>query len=171
MTLASLGADAGYPNLNVASVPENVRQGGSKAMQAYAEGLSFEGVLVNELSQQMSKTMFGGEGLDGSSDSDSDDGSSASDGSSSSGGLLSSASAYSSLIPQTLTSSIMDSGGLGMAEQFAQEIDPSLTSSATAGAASSSATSSSSIADPATSDSTGSQTVQSAGTGGGELSE
>ena len=45
---------------------------------------------------------------------------------SSSGGMLSGASAYASLIPQTLTSSIMDGGGIGVAEQFAQQLDPSL---------------------------------------------
>jgi hypothetical protein len=135
ITLASLGSDIGYPNLNVASIPENVREGGSTALKAYAEGLSFEGVLVNELSQQLSSTMFGGQGLDGSSGSDD---ASSTDGSSS-GGLLSAASAYSSLIPQTLTSSIMDSGGLGMADQFAEQIDPSLE---TAGAASAQTTTS-----------------------------
>jgi hypothetical protein len=53
-------------------------------------------VLVGELSRQLAGTMYGA------------------------------GNAYSSLIPQTLTTSIMDSGGLGMAQQFAQEIDPSL---------------------------------------------
>ena len=79
-------------------------------------------MLVNELSQQLANTMYGGSGSDAlvqrrvATDSSSDG--------SSSGGLLSGASAYASLIPQTSTSSIMDGGGLGIAEQFAQETRP-----------------------------------------------
>ena len=34
------------------------------------------------------------------------------------------------MIPQALSSSIMNSGGLGMAESFAQELDPALLSQA-----------------------------------------
>jgi Rod binding domain-containing protein len=114
-------SDAAY--LNVATVPENIRNGGSKAMQAYSEGLAFESMLVNELSQQMSQTMFGGSGSGGGSGSDGSSTGSA-DGSSSS--MLGGASAYQSLIPQALTSSVMAGGGLGMADSFAQELDPSL---------------------------------------------
>ncbi len=133
ITNASIGADAGYPNLNVAAIPKNIQDGNSQAKQAYAEGLSFESVLVNELSQQMASTMYGGQGADGGSGSGSSAG--ATGDSSSSGMLSGAASAYSSLIPQTLTSSIMDSGGLGLAEQFAQELDPSLAEAAGASSA------------------------------------
>lgn len=120
ITLGTIGATAGIPDLNVADVPASIRNGDQTAQNAYAQGLAFENVLVNELSQQMSGAMFGGTGLDGASGTDGLDGSS--DG----GGLLNGASAYSSLIPQALTSSIMDDGGTGMALEFAQEIDPSL---------------------------------------------
>jgi hypothetical protein len=117
ITTASIGPDAGYPNLSLGAIPQNIQAGNSQAKQAYVEGLAFESVLVNELTQQMASTMYGGQG----------DGASAGGSGGSSGGLLSGASAYASLIPQTLTTSIMDSGGLGgMAEQFAQELDPSL---------------------------------------------
>jgi hypothetical protein len=127
ITLGTIGVNAGIQNLNVADIPANIRNGDSKAKQAYSEGLAFEDVLVNELSQQLANTMYGGSGLDGdSSSSDGTDSSDSTDGSSS-GGMLSGASAYASLIPQTLTSSIMDGGGIGVAEQFAQELDPSLT--------------------------------------------
>ena len=122
ITLGTIGSGAGIPNLNVADIPANIRNGDSKAKQAYSEGLAFEDMLVNELSQQLANTMYGGSSTDGSSSGDGSDGS---DGSSS-GGLLSGASAYASLIPQTLTSSIMDGGGLGMAEQFAEQFDPAL---------------------------------------------
>lgn len=122
ITLGTIGQNAGIPDLNVATVPASIRNGGAGAMKAYSEGLAFEGMLVNELSQQMSKTMFGGTG-DGSST----DGTDSSDGSASSS-MLGGASAYQSLIPQALTASIMADGGLGMAESFAKELDPSLLS-------------------------------------------
>jgi Rod binding domain-containing protein len=149
ITLGTIGQNAGIPNLNVSTVPEKVRDGGSKAMAAYSQGLAFEDMLVNELSQQMSKTMF-----DGTGDGSSTDSSSGSTDGSSSSSMLGGASAYSSMIPQALTSSIMDDGGLGMAENFAQELDPSLLSQATAaagsGAATSASTTSSAVAPTAT---------------------
>lgn len=129
-SLSSIGANAGIPSLNVAYIPANIRNGNKQAQQAYTEGLAFEQVLVNQLTTQLAGTM-------GSDSSDPTDGSS--DGSSdSSGGLLSgsSSSAYSSMIPSALTSSIMDGGGLGLAEEFAQTIDPSLSDPAASASAS-----------------------------------
>ena len=119
-SLSSIGVNAGIPALNVADIPANIRNGNKQAQQAYTEGLAFEQVLVNQLTTQMANTMS-------SSSQDTADGSS--DSSSDSSGLLggSSSSAYSSLIPSTLTSSIMDGGGLGLADQFAETIDPALT--------------------------------------------
>ena len=131
ITLGTIGSGAGIPNLNVADVPANIRGGGSRAMQAYSEGLAFEDMLVNELTQQLANTMYGGSGLDGSA-SDATAGSS--DGSSSSS-MLGGASAYASMIPQTLTASVMSGGGLGMAEQFAQALDPALRSQGAGSAA------------------------------------
>ncbi|HEY2217460.1 MAG TPA: hypothetical protein VGH21_08185 [Solirubrobacteraceae bacterium] len=128
MSLSAIGTNAGISNLNLSTIPENIRNGDSTAKKAYSEGLAFESMLVSELTQQLAKTMYGGS--DGSS-SDSTDGSSdSSDGSSSSSSMLGGASAYESLIPQALSSSIMDNGGLGMASSFAQELDPSLLSQA-----------------------------------------
>jgi hypothetical protein len=120
ISLGSIGTSAGIPSLNVADIPANIRNGNGSAKQAYAEGLAFENVLVNELSQQLSNTMYGGSGPDATSSTDS------SDGSTGSSGLLSGAGAYASMIPQVLTSSIMSGGGLGIAEDFAQELDPAL---------------------------------------------
>ena len=131
ITLGTIGQNAGIPNLNVSTVPENIRNGGSSAMKAYSEGLAFESMLVSELSQQMSKTMFGGSG-DGSGDDSSTDGTDSSSGSS----MLGGASAYQSLIPSALTSSIMDDGGLGMASSFAESLDPALLSQGAAAAGS-----------------------------------
>ena len=78
ITLGTIGTNAGIPNLNVATIPANIRNGDSKAKQAYSEGLAFEDVLVNELSQQLANTMYGG----------SDDGSSSSDGADGTDGIL-----------------------------------------------------------------------------------
>jgi hypothetical protein len=119
INLGTIGSTAGIPTLNVADIPANIRNGDSRAKQAYSEGLVFENMLVNELTQQLSKTMYGGDGS-------TQDGSGAGSDGSGSGGTLSGLSAYASLIPQALSSSIMSGGGVGMAEQFAQELDPSL---------------------------------------------
>ena len=141
ITLGTIGSNAGIPNLNVATIPANIRNGDSKAMQAYSEGLVFENMLVNELTQQLANTMYGGSGSSSSTDgSSSSDGSSSTDGGSSSS-MLGGASAYASMIPQALTSSIMSGGGLGMAEQFAQELDPALVSQASGAASPAVATS------------------------------
>lgn len=114
LSLASLGTQAGIPSLNIADLPANVRNGDKTARQAYAEGLAFEQVLVNQLTRQMATSMSGTASSDGT----------AMGGSGSSG--LAGASAFSSLIPQALTQSIMSGGGLGVAEEFAASVDPAL---------------------------------------------
>jgi hypothetical protein len=161
ITLGTIGSNAGIPNLNVASVPANIRNGDSKAKQAYSEGLAFENVLVNELTQQLASTMYGGDSSGSSSTDGSSDGSS-SDGSSSSS-MLGGASAYASMIPQALGSSIMDSGGLGMAESFAQELDPSLLSQASGASTAAGSTTAPSSTTAAGADTSSSTTDQSAG--------
>jgi Rod binding domain-containing protein len=158
ISLATIGSDAGIPNLNVASIPENIRNGDSKAKQAYSEGLAFEDMLVNELTQQLASTMYGGDSSDGSSSAD---GSSTDGSSGSSSGMLGGASAYASMIPQALSSSIMDSGGLGMAESFAQELDPSLLSQAAGASTAGATTAASSVA--AGADTSSSTTDESSG--------
>jgi hypothetical protein len=126
INLGTIGSAAGIPDLNVATVPANVRNGGSKAMQAYSEGLAFEDVLVGELTQQLATSMFGGSSSDGSGAG----APSGSDPSAGSGSMLggAGASAYASLLPQALTSSIMADGGLGVAKSFAEQLDPALSS-------------------------------------------
>lgn len=139
LALSNLGADAGISSLNVADIPQNIRTGDATARQAYVQGLAFEDVLVNELTQQMSSTISGS--TDGSSSSDYD---SSAGGSSGSGLSGSGSSAFSSLIPQALTSGIMDDGGLGIADQLAASLDPSLAyaTASTSGADTSAANSS-----------------------------
>jgi hypothetical protein len=111
------------PAIDPAQEPVVVRKGGAAAQKAYQTGLAFENVLVNELAQTMTATVPGLDGTSGSDDglggtTDSTD----SSGSGAAGGL----GAYSSLLPQALTSSIMANGGTGIALQIAKSLDPSL---------------------------------------------
>ena len=116
---------AGLPPINEALLPASVRNGSPAAKSAYETALSFEDVLVNELSQAMMATVSSS-----SDDSSSDD--SSSDGS---GGSDSVSGEYSQLLPQALTSSIMSAGGLGIAQQIATALDPSIGATASAGGA------------------------------------
>lgn len=122
-TSASMPAGS-LPLIDPANEPAAIRNGDKKAQDAYKTGLAFENVLVNELAQQLSATVPGldgsDDGLGGTSDTSSDAGSTGGVGGA---GALG---AYSSLLPQTLTSSIMQGGGTGLAMQIAKSIDPAL---------------------------------------------
>jgi hypothetical protein len=122
-TSASMPAGT-LPLTDPANEPAAIRNGDKKAQDAYKTGLAFENVLVNELAQQLSATVPGldgsDDGLGGTSDDSSDAGSTGGVGGA--GGL----GAYSSLLPQTLTTSIMSGGGTGIAMQIAKSIDPAL---------------------------------------------
>jgi Rod binding domain-containing protein len=125
--LSLAGLNTGLPSINQADIPASVRNGNTQAKNAYTEGLEFEQVLVQQLAQQLSNTVSDA----GSDSSDSSDSSGAGDSgdAGSSTGLLGSgspASGYSSLISQALTDSIMSGGGLGVAQEIAQAIDPSM---------------------------------------------
>ena len=125
-TSASLPA-GNLPMLDPANEPAAVRNGDQKAKNAYETGLSFENVLVNQLAQQLAATVPGldgsDDGLGGTSDDSSDGSSDGSTGGVGGGGGLG---AYSSLLPQTLSSAVMSGGGTGIAMQIAQSIDPAL---------------------------------------------
>jgi Rod binding domain-containing protein len=125
-TSASLPA-GNLPMIDPANEPAAVRNGDQKAKNAYETGVAFENVLVNELAQQLAATVPGldgsDDGLGGTSDDSSDGSSAGSTGGVGGGGGLG---AYSSLLPQTLASSVMSGGGTGIAMQIAQSIDPAL---------------------------------------------
>jgi Rod binding domain-containing protein len=121
---------AGLPPINEALLPASVRNGSPAAKSAYETALSFEDVLVNELSQAMMATVSSS-----SDDSSSDDGSSDDSSSDGSGGSDSVSGEYSQLLPQALTSSIMSAGGLGIAQQIATALDPSIGATASTGGA------------------------------------
>jgi Rod binding domain-containing protein len=124
LSVAGVGS-SGLPAISQANLPEDIRNGNAKAKAAYTEGLEFEQVLVNQLAQQLSATVSStGTSSDGSDDSSDD-----SSDQSGTTGLLggdSSSSAYGSLIPQALTSSIMSGGGLGIAAEIAKSLDPAI---------------------------------------------
>jgi Rod binding domain-containing protein len=111
------------PPVDAANEPADIRNGNSAAQKAYQEALGFENILVQQLTQELASTVTS-PGDDGSSDAGSGDSSNAS-----SGGILGSdpsTSGFASLIPTALTQSIMSSGGVGIAQQLAQAIDPAI---------------------------------------------
>jgi hypothetical protein len=123
--MSALSAAAGSPSLATAALPPidqstepaSVRNGDQAAKNAYQTGLAFEQMLDNELTQTLSSTISGtgsnDDGLGGTSDQS---GASADP----------AASAFSSMLPNALTSGLMTGGGTGIAMQIAQSIDPAL---------------------------------------------
>ncbi len=107
----------GLPPIDPSLGPASVRNGPPAAKRAYQVALGFEQLLAGELAQELAATV---------SSSPAGDGSGADTGSP---GLLGSdpaSTAYAQLIPDALASSIMSSGGLGIAQQLAAAIDPSI---------------------------------------------
>jgi hypothetical protein len=92
------------------ALPADIQKAGPAAKKAYETGLGFEQMLLDQLSQELTKTV-----------SNSDDGSS-----DSTGLLGSGSSGFASMLPQALDSSVMSRGGLGIAREIAASIDPSL---------------------------------------------
>lgn len=109
---------AGLPAIGQAQLPADIRNGNAAAKQAYTEALGFEQVLVNQLAQELSKTV--------SSSGSSSSGGSSGDGSTGLLGSDPSTSGFSDLLPQALTSTIISGGGLGIAREIAQSLDPAL---------------------------------------------
>jgi Rod binding domain-containing protein len=108
------------PPVDATNEPADIRNGNTAAKNAYQEALGFEDILVQQLTQELASTVTSPTD-DGSGDS--------SDSSDSSGGILGSdpsTSGFASMIPTTLTQSIMSGGGLGIAAQLAQSIDPAI---------------------------------------------
>jgi hypothetical protein len=117
-------SEAGVPAVDPANEPATIRNGSPAAKQAYQVALSFEEVLVDQLTKQLAATTSDTDGSGG--------GDSSGDTSNGSTGLMGSGpagSVYGSMIPQVLTSSIVSSGGLNkLAMQLATALDPSLAS-------------------------------------------
>jgi Rod binding domain-containing protein len=97
----------GVPPIQSALLPEDVRKAGPKAERLYETALSFEGVLVDQLTQSLGSTLDSAGSSDGSDGSD--DGEDTTDAASS---------LTAQMIPDALSQSITASGGLGLAHQL-----------------------------------------------------
>jgi hypothetical protein len=103
------------PPIDLANAPAAIRNGPTAAKQAYQVALSFERLLVDQLTKELAATATG----------------TSADTSGAGGGLMGkdpTSSAYASMLPQTLTSSIMSGRGTGIAMQLATALDPALRS-------------------------------------------
>ncbi len=107
-------AGIGLPVVNQALEPAWVRHGSAATQKAYESALSFEQTLVEQLSKSLADTS----GLTGEA---SGEGGAGGEGGSSGGEA--GASQLSSMLPQALTSSVMNAGGLGMAAQMTQQLE------------------------------------------------
>ena len=99
---------SGLPPIDASQLPADVRTASPARQSAYEAGMSFEQMLVQQLSQSLTDS--------------SDDTTSSDDGTSSSG--IGGDSPYASLLPDALTSGVMDAGGLGLARQLMDAIAP-----------------------------------------------
>jgi hypothetical protein len=102
---------SGLPPIDPTFEPASVRGGSPAVQKAYASALDFESMLVQQLSQSLSETS--GLGGEGGAESES-----AGEGGSEGGASDPGSAQLSSLLPQTLTNSVMSHGGLGMAQQL-----------------------------------------------------
>jgi hypothetical protein len=125
MSLPAATGPTGLPAVNQAFEPAWVRKGSSATQKAYASALAFEQTLVEQLSQSLASTS----GLDGES---SQEGGSGSEEAGSSG-TGAGASQLSSMLPQALTASVMNAGGLGLAAQMTRELQAAKTSPTSGG--------------------------------------
>lgn len=96
------------PVVDEANLPAEIRNGTADQKKAYQAALSFESVLVN----QMTKTMMATTGMPGTGSASSSSDSSSSFGNDASSQMLA------STLPDTLASAIMNNGGLGLAKQL-----------------------------------------------------
>jgi Rod binding domain-containing protein len=103
------------PPIDQSLLPADVRTASPARRDAYTAALGFEQQLVQQLASSLSESAQSSFGDD--------------------------ASPYASMLPNALTQSIMDGGGLGLARQLASAIDPTDTPAppSTAGAAGGSA--------------------------------
>jgi hypothetical protein len=110
MSVHGIPASTGLPAVNQAREPEWVRRGSAATQKAYDSALAFEQTLVEQLSSSLAATS----GLGGESSPEGESGSPEGDSSQAGAG----AGELSSVLPQALTSSVMRTGGLGLAAQM-----------------------------------------------------
>jgi hypothetical protein len=98
--------------------PEWVRHGSTSTQNAYESALSFEQTLVEQLSQSLTATS--GLGDESGQEQESESSSSEASGSPASDA---GSTQLSSMLPQALTTSVMNAGGLGLAAQMTHELE------------------------------------------------
>ena len=108
---SAAAGSSGLPAVNQTFEPEWVRHGSAATQKAYESALSFEETLVEQLSQ----TLASSSGLGGESSQEGE-------ASSGEGGSSGGASELSTMLPQALTASVMNAGGLGLAAQMTREL-------------------------------------------------
>ena len=91
--------------INTTSIPADVRKAGPEAVKVYSAALQFEGMLVQQITEQMFQST--------QDDSSGDDDSTTGGGS---GGI--GAGPYQSMLPSTLSDAITQGGGLGLAPEL-----------------------------------------------------
>jgi Rod binding domain-containing protein len=113
---ASIGSQlpaSGLPVVNQTLEPTWVRHGSASVQKAYQTALSFEEMLVEQLSQSLTATSgIGGEsGESGEASPEAG-----------SPGAGASSGPFSAMLPQALTSGVMNAGGLGLAAQMTSQL-------------------------------------------------
>jgi hypothetical protein len=96
---------AGLPPIDQSLLPADIRTAAPARKDAYEAGLGFERLLVQQLSQSLTDSARDALGGD---------------------------SPYASLLPDALTDGLMGGGGLGLARQLADAIQPDTTATGTA---------------------------------------
>jgi hypothetical protein len=94
---------AGLPPIDQALLPADIRTAAPARKDAYEAGLGFERLLVQQLSQSLTDSARDAMGGD---------------------------SPYASLLPDALTDGVMGGGGLGLARQLADAIQPATAATA-----------------------------------------
>jgi Rod binding domain-containing protein len=103
------------PPINPAVLPPDVRAAGKKGEALYSDALSFENVMLQQLTQQMFNT-DGSDGSSGLAGIGSDSSGDGSDDSLMSGDATSSA--FTSMLPQAMADALTGAGGVGLADQL-----------------------------------------------------
>jgi len=126
ITALPASTQASLPITSETSAPRAVREGSPAAKQAYATAQGFEEMLLQQLSQSLAKSSgLGGEGSAGGSGGAGEEEGGASE---AGGGELE------ALLPQTLTEGVMRAGGIGLAAQLMNTLDPTASGQAPSGA-------------------------------------
>jgi len=107
------------PPIDQAVLPADIRNGSPADKKNYAAGLSFERMLLGELTKAMTDTANpAGTDSSGGSSTDSTGSTDSADGTDGSGQTDAASQMYMQMLPDQLADSITENGGLGLARSF-----------------------------------------------------